>query len=79
MAGLATPTSRLAPQTQLGQLQETVAVGFMPKGAEDDRWSKFGIPVTGSVGVSRSDFARRPNAAINRVTYVRLVRKVRAL
>jgi hypothetical protein len=55
----------------------------MPKGAEDDRWSKFGIPVTGSVGVSRSDFVRRPNArfrvAINRVTYFRLVNKVRVL
>jgi hypothetical protein len=67
----------------IGQLRETVVVGFMPKGAEDDRWSKFGIPVTGSVGVSRSDFVRRPSArfrvAINRVTYVRLVRKVRAL
>jgi len=67
----------------IGQLRETVVVGFMPKGAEDDRWSKFGIPVTGSVGVSRSDFVRRPNArfrlAINRVTYFRLVNKVRDL
>ena len=67
----------------IGQLRETVVVGFMPKSAQDDRWSKFGIPVTGSVGVSRSDFVRRPNArfrvAINRVTYFRLVRKVRTL
>jgi len=67
----------------IGQLQETVVVGFMPKGAEDDRWSKFGIPVSGSVGVSRSDFVRRPNArfrvAISRVTYFRLVNKVHAL
>ena len=67
----------------IGQLQETVVVGFMPKGAEDDRWSKFGIPVTGSVGTSRSDFVRRPNArfrvAIGRVTYFRIVDKVHAL
>jgi len=66
-----------------GQLRETVVAGFMPKTADDDRWSKFGIPVTGSVGVSRSDFVRRPNArfrvTINRVTYFRLVHKVRAL
>jgi hypothetical protein len=67
----------------IGQLRETVVVGFMPKGAEDDRWSKVGIPVTGSVGVSRSDLVRRPNArfrvAINRVTYFRLVHRVRTL
>jgi hypothetical protein len=67
----------------IGQVRQTVVVGFMPKGAEDDRWSKFAIPVTGSVGVSRSDFVRRPNArfrvAINRVTYFRLVNKVRDL
>src|SRR3974377_1367538 len=67
----------------IGQLRETVVVGFMPKSAEDDRWSKFGIPVTGSVGVSRSDFVRRPNArfrvAISRATYFRLINKVRAL
>jgi hypothetical protein len=66
-----------------GQRRETVVAGFMPKTADDDRWSKFGIPVTGSVGVSRSDFVRRPNArfrvTINRVTYFRLVHKVRAL
>ena len=67
----------------IGQLRETVVVGFMPKGAEDDHWSKFGIPVTGSVGVSSSDLVRRPNArfrvTINRATYFRLVNKVREL
>ena len=67
----------------IGHLRETVVVGFMPKDAEDDRWSKFGVPVMGSVGVSRSDFVRRPNArfrvAISRATYFRLVNKVRAL
>jgi hypothetical protein len=73
----------LGTMDAIGQLQETVVVGFMPKGAEDDRWSKFGIPVAGSVGVSRSDFVRRPKVhfrvAINRLTYFRLVNKVRAL
>jgi len=66
-----------------GERRETVVVGFMPKSAADDRWSKAGIPVTGSVGVSRSDFVRRPNVrfrvAINRVTYFRLVNEVRDL
>ena len=67
----------------VGQGYQTVVVGFMPRSADDDYWSKFGLPVTGLLGVTRSDLARRPDArfriAINKATYLRLVSKVRSL
>ena len=66
-----------------GQGHQTVVVGFMPRSADDDYWSKFGLPVTGLVGVTRSDLVRRPDArfriAINETTYLRLVSEVRSL
>jgi hypothetical protein len=43
-----------------GRTHQTVVVGFLPKSADDDRLSKFGLPVTGLVGATRSDFAGRP-------------------
>jgi hypothetical protein len=66
-----------------GEGHETVVVGFMPKSAEDDYWSKFGLPVMGFVGVTRSDLQRRPDArfrvALDKATYYRIVRKIRSL
>ena len=66
-----------------GQGRETVVVGFMPRSADDDYWSKFGLPVTGMLGVTRSDLLRRPDArfriAVNELTYFRVVSKVRSL
>ena len=66
-----------------GQGYQTVVVGFMPRSADDDYWSKFGLPVAGLLGVTRSDLTRRPDArfriAINKATYLRLVSRVRSL
>jgi hypothetical protein len=66
-----------------GQVRETVVAGFMPKSADDDFWSKFGVPVTGLVGVARSDLLRRPDAhlhmAISRATYFRALNTIRRL
>jgi hypothetical protein len=66
-----------------GQRRQTVVVGFMPRSTDDDYWSKFGLPVTGRLGVTRSDLLRRPDArfqiAVNESTYLRLVGKVRSL
>jgi len=66
-----------------GHGHQSVVVGFMPRSADDDYWSKFGLPVTGSVGVTRSDLLRRPDArfriALNKLTYFRVVREIRGL
>jgi len=66
-----------------GQGRLTVVVGFLPRSADDDYWSKFGLPVTGMLGATRSDLLRRPDArfqiAVNESTYLRLVGKVRSL
>jgi len=66
-----------------GQRHETVVVGFMPKSADDNFWSKFGLPVTGLVGATRSDLVRRPDArfriALNRPAYFQLVSEIRSL
>jgi hypothetical protein len=66
-----------------GQGHQTIVVGFMPRSADDDYWSKFGLPVTGLVGVTQSDLVRRPDArfriAINKATYFRLASEVRSL
>ena len=66
-----------------GQGHETVVVGFMPRSADDDYWSKFGLPVTGIVGVTRSDLRRRPDArfrmALNKAAYFRVVSEIRGL
>jgi hypothetical protein len=65
----------------IDQVRQTVVVGFMPKSADDDHWSKIGLPVTGLVGVARSDLVRRPNigfrVAISRATYFRVVNMIR--
>ena len=42
--------------------RQTVVAGFMPMSMIDDQWSQFGLPVTGVVGVVRSDIVRRPDA-----------------
>jgi hypothetical protein len=66
-----------------GEVHETVVVGFMPKSADDDHWSKFGAPVTGWVGVARSDFTRQPAArfriSISKAGYFRVLNKIRSL
>jgi hypothetical protein len=64
-----------------GEMQETVVAGFMPKSADDDYWSQFGIRVTGLVGVVRSDFIRRSadvrfRIIISRAQYYRAVNTV---
>jgi hypothetical protein len=66
-----------------GQGHQTVIVGFMPRSAEDDYWSKFGVPVTGWVGLTRSDILQRPNVrfrvALDKPTYLRVVGEIRSL
>jgi hypothetical protein len=66
-----------------GGTQHTVVVGFMPNSADDDRWNKFGIPVAGVVGVTKSDLLRRRvvrfRVGVARATYFRLLSKIRAL
>jgi hypothetical protein len=51
--------------------------------ADDDRWSKFGILVTGVVGVTKSDLLRRPvvrfRVGVARATYFRVLNRIRAL
>jgi hypothetical protein len=44
-----------------GEVRQTVVAGFMPMSMIDDYWSQFGLPVTGMVGVVRSDIVRRPD------------------
>jgi hypothetical protein len=60
-----------------GGTRETVVAGFMPKSANDDYWGQFGIPVTGLVGVARSDLIRRPDVrfriAISKTRYYQVV------
>jgi hypothetical protein len=67
----------------IGRMRETVVVGFMPKSADDDYWSNFGVPVTGLVGVSRSDFTPRPDVrfriAVSKGTYFRTLNKIRGM
>ena len=66
-----------------GQLRETSIVGFMPRSADDDYWSKFALPVAGIVGVTRSDRVRRPDVrfriALSKADYFLVVNKVRTL
>ena len=66
-----------------GRMHQTVVVGFVPKSADDDHWSKFGLPVTGLVGATRSDFARRPRVrfrvVISRTQYFRVLQEIRNL
>src|SRR6476660_2644534 len=56
-----------------GVTRVTAIAGFMPKGPDDDRWSRFGLPVNGIVGVTRSDLIRRPvvriRLTVNEATY----------
>src|SRR6516225_5930776 len=63
-----------------GQLQQTVVAGFMPRGMRDDVLSQFGVPVTGVVGVVRTDLVRRPavrfRIAISRANYYRIVGRI---
>jgi hypothetical protein len=62
---------------------QTVIAGFMPRSADDDYWSKFGLPVTGLVGVTRSDLLQRTDARfrimVNKATYFRVVSEIRRL
>jgi hypothetical protein len=66
-----------------GQGHQTVVVGFMPRSADDDHWSRLGLPVTGWVGLTRSDISQRPNArfriALDKETYLRVVGEIRNL
>lgn len=65
---------------EIGHGQEAVVAGFMPKGSKDDHWSQLGLPVTGTVGVVRSDLVRRPavrfRIAITKVTYNHVVNRI---
>ena len=67
----------------VGEVRETVVAGFMPKSADDEYWSRIGVPVTGLVGMVRSDFIKRPNArfriAISKAKYYRVLRKIHSL
>ena len=65
-----------------GKGHQNVVVGFMPKSADDDYWSDFGLPVTGWVGLTLSDLLRRPDArfrvALSKETYSRVVGEIRS-
>jgi hypothetical protein len=67
----------------LGHLRQTVVAGFTPKSADDDHWGRLAIPVTGSVGVTRSDFFRRPDilfrVAISKARYHFVVGRIYSL
>jgi hypothetical protein len=67
----------------IGEVRETVVAGFMPKSADDDYWSQFGLPVTGSVGVVRSDVIRRPDTrfriAVSKPKYDRILSEINRL
>lgn len=66
-----------------GAARQTIVAGFLPDGADSDRWSKVGLPVAGTVGVTRSDMAGRHHArfrvAISRAQYFRVVQRIRHL
>jgi hypothetical protein len=66
-----------------GRLHQTTVVGFLPQAADDDRWSRFGLPVAGLVGITQSDLARHPHArfrvTISRAQYFHLQRQIRNL
>ena len=65
---------------ETGRGQETVVAGFMPKASKDDHWSQLGLPVTGTIGVVRSDLVRRPvvrfRVAITKATYYHAVNRI---
>jgi hypothetical protein len=66
-----------------GHAQETVVIGFMPKGRDDDYWSQFALPVRGTVGVVRSDVVGRPairfRVAIGKAKYDQVVSSIHRL
>ena len=66
-----------------GESRQTVVAGFMPRGEMADRWGRFGMPVAGMVGVSRSDFVRRPDARfrihISEAKYYRVLSKIQEM
>ena len=66
-----------------GQGRQTVVVGFTPWSAADDYWSKFGLPVTGFVGLARSDLLRQPDASfrivLSKPNYFRVLNKILSL
>jgi hypothetical protein len=66
-----------------GAARQTIVAGFLPDGADSDRWGKVGVPVAGTVGITRSDIAGRHHArfrvAISRAQYFGVVRKIQHL
>jgi len=62
---------------------QTLVAGFVPRSADDDYWSKFGLPVTGLIGLTRSDLLRRADARfrilINKATYLQVIATIRNL
>jgi len=66
-----------------GESRQTVVAGFMPRGEMADHWSRFGMPVAGMVGVTRSDFARRPDVrfqiTISEAKYYRVLSKIQEM
>jgi hypothetical protein len=66
-----------------GGTRQTIVAGFLPDGADSDRWSKVGLPVAGTVGVTRSDIAGRHHArfrvSISRAQYFHVVRAIHRL
>ena len=66
-----------------GGTRQTIVAGFLPAGVDSDRWSKVGLPVAGTVGVTRSDIAGQHHARfrvpISRVQYFRVMQYIRHL
>jgi hypothetical protein len=66
-----------------GGFRQTIVAGFLPDGADSDRWGKFGLPVAGAVGVTRSDIAGQHHARfrvpISRAQYLRVVQTIQHL
>jgi hypothetical protein len=66
-----------------GDSRQTVVAGFMPRGEMAEHWGRFGMPVAGMVGVTRSDFLRRPDARfripISQAKYYRVLSKIQEM
>lgn len=66
-----------------GRSRQTVVAGFTPKGPDDDFLGGLALPVSGSVGLTKSDLVRRPDVTfrvrISREQYNVAVRRIHGL
>ena len=66
-----------------GRRRRTAVFGFVPRTADDELWSQFAIPVSGMIGVSRSDFMADPDVRyrlpLRRADYNAILRNLAGL